>query len=77
MHKKPSCRRRRHGAPRGIHDLTIHPPRVKEKSWMPACAGMTLNLLESQQGQSRRNYTISLILIAALHPALITSVINR
>jgi hypothetical protein len=25
----------------------------------------------------RLNYTISLILIAALHPALITSVINR
>jgi len=25
----------------GIHDLTIRLHRVEEKSWMPACAGMT------------------------------------
>jgi hypothetical protein len=28
----------------GIHDLTIHLHVSEEKSWMPACAGMTLKL---------------------------------
>jgi hypothetical protein len=37
----PSFRRRRHGAPRGMHDLTIQLQFAEEKSWMP-CASMTL-----------------------------------
>jgi hypothetical protein len=28
----------------GIYDLTIRLHRVEEKSWMPACAGTTLEL---------------------------------
>jgi hypothetical protein len=28
----------------GIHDLTIYLQFAKEKSWMPACAGMTLKV---------------------------------
>jgi hypothetical protein len=31
-------------APRGIHDLTISQRFVAEKSWIPACAGMTVEL---------------------------------
>ena len=40
----PSFRRRRHGAPRGIYDLTIHLQIAEEKSWMPSFDGMTLKL---------------------------------
>ena len=40
----PSVRRRRHGAPRGIYDLTIHLQLAEEKSWMPSFDGMTLKL---------------------------------
>ncbi len=31
----------------GIHDLTIHLHLAEDKSWMPAYAGMTLEIIES------------------------------
>jgi hypothetical protein len=36
----------------GIHDLTIRLHRIGEKSWMPACAGMTVKLLRGKPNVS-------------------------
>jgi hypothetical protein len=50
----------------GIHDLTIYLQFAKEKSWMPACAGMTLKV---SRVTSKAIWYKSLFLRAAAPPS--------